>query len=103
MDGGNGVAGAAGQDYGSGLGDVARTARAVDGEANVLAGFELAAHGDQAFDRAARRTALRGTESQPFDHAASPLAVEIHGVHDDYAAIAPDPGGGKNAAVPERP
>src|ERR1700722_15257226 len=103
MDRGNGIAGATGQDDRSGLGDIARTARAVDGEAHVLPGFELAAHGDQALDCAARRTALRGAESQPFDHAASPLAVEIYGVHDDYSAIAPDPSGGKNAAVPERP
>src|SRR3984957_4614117 len=101
MDRGNGAAGAAGEDYGAGFGDVARAAGPVDGKGDVLPCFELAAHGQQAFDGAARRTALRGAKSEAFDDAASPLAVKIHGVHDDDAAIAPDPGGGEDAAMPE--
>src|ERR1700722_12658455 len=101
MDRGNGAAGAAGEDYGAGVGDVARTAGPVDGKGDVLPCFELAAHGEQAFDGAARGAALGGAESEAFDDAASPLAVEIYGVQDHYAAIAPDPGRGEDAAMPE--
>src|ERR1700722_283670 len=102
MNGGNRAAGAAGENQRAGFGNVARAARAIGGKGDVFSGFELVGQRHQAFNRSARRTSLRGAETEAFDDAAGPLAVEIYGVHDHHAAIAPDPGGGEDAAVPER-
>src|ERR1700723_80374 len=102
MDGGNGTAGATGENHWAGLSNVAGTARAIDGEGDVLSCFDLAAHGKQSLHRAARRTSLRSAEAEAFDDPAGPLTIEIHGVQHHDAAIAPDPGGGEDAAMPNR-
>ena len=98
---GDRAAGAARQNYRAGLRDVARAARPVNRKCHVLPFLEALRHHAEAFDRAAAGAALRGAESQALDDAARPLAVEVHRVHHHHAAIAPDPCGGKNAAMPE--
>ena len=92
---------AARQNHRSGFRDVTRAARAVNRECDVLAFLDALGHHREPFDRAAARTALRGTKSQALDDAPRPLAVEIYGVHHDDAAVAPNPSGGKYAAVPK--
>ena len=84
------------------LGDVTRAARAVNRERDMVACFELCAIAARPSTRAARRTSLRGAESEALDHAARPLAVEIDRVQHHDAAFPPDPHRRKNAAVPKR-
>jgi hypothetical protein len=90
------------ENHGAGFGDVARAARTVDCERDVVARFEMPGHGGQAFDGSARRTSLRRREAQTFDYAARPLTIEVDRVEHRDAAVAPDPRGRENAAVPER-
>ena len=96
-------AGPAREDDSAWLGDVARPPWAVDGKRDVAARFEILRHGGEAFDAAARRTSLRGAEPEALDHASRPLAIEIHGIEYHDAAVAPDPRGRKDTAVPEGP
>src|SRR4029079_13439067 len=47
------------------------------------------------------RTSLRGDVSEPLNHSAGPLAVEIRRVHQHFVALSEIPGSGNNAAMPE--
>src|ERR1700722_9914608 len=96
-------AGPAREDDRAWFGHVAWPPRAVDGKRDVAARFEILRHGGEALDPAARRTPLRGAEPEALDHTAGPLAVEIHGIKYHDAAVAPDPRGRKDTAVPESP
>jgi hypothetical protein len=90
------------QNHGSGLCHESRPARPINRERYILALFEALAHHRKPLDRATRRTPLRRTKSQPFDHPPRPLPVEVHRVHHHDSPPAPNPNRRKNAAVPER-
>ena len=97
----DGPAGLAGQHHRSGFGDIAWTARAIDGKRRVHAFCHAPRHHRKSAQASAGGTALGGAEAEVLDHAPRPLAVEVSRVHHHHAPIAPVPGGGNNAAMPE--
>src|SRR6185437_4934363 len=90
------------QNHRTRLRHVARAARTVNGDSDVASCLEASCHRGQAFNRAARRTSLRGPESEPLDYTPSPLAVKVDSVEHHDTSISPKPCRGKNTAMPKR-
>lgn len=99
---GDRFSGASRKNHSSGLCNVARTMRAVDGESHVLSFFQTVGHDGEPFDGSPGGTSLRCAETQALDYAPRPLPVEIHGVEHHDATFAPNPDRGKNAPMPKR-
>src|ERR1700720_10676 len=87
------------QDHWPRLRYVARPARPVDRECHMLPFLEPLRHHRQPFNRTARRTSLRRSETKPLDYAARPLPIEVHSVHHHDPAIPPNPDRWENATV----
>ena len=85
------------------LGDVARAARAIDGESAIETFFEAPGHHSEAAQTAAGGATLSRAEAEPLDDFARPLAVEGGGVHDHNALVPSPPNHGDNHTVPESP
>ena len=99
----NGTAGFAGEHHRPGLGDVARAARAINCKSAIDAFFQPTRHHGESAKTSARRASLRGSESQPFDYLAGPLAIKGRGIHHHHAVVAVPPDNRNDNAVPERP
>ncbi len=95
------LAGGAGKEHGTGLGDTGRTARAVDRERGGLPVRQVAPQLDQRARAAARGRSARGAIAEPPDDAGNPLTVEVLAGDDDTAAILPEERGRQNTPVPE--
>ena len=96
-----GLPGFAGQHHRTGFGDIARSTRTIDSESSVKAFLQTARHDCQSAQASASGAALRGAEAEMLDHAPGPLAVKVSGVHHHGSPVAPVPGGGNDAAMPE--
>ena len=98
-----GAPGAPRENHGARLGNVARAARAVDGEGDVAPFFETSSHRRESFDPPSRRAALSGAKTETLNHPPRPLPIEIHCIQHHDSPIAPHPCRRKDAAVPEGP
>jgi len=102
IEGGHGQCGCARKRDWAGLGDVFRSARAVDGEGDGVAEFEFPLHSKQRGSAAAAAGAANRGKSQLFDCARDVFTVETAAHHNGDAEAAPHPGGGEDGAMPER-
>lgn len=93
--------GVACQQHRPGLGNIHGTARAVDGKGDAAALFEFGVHAQQGADAATGTRSAHRTEAEPGAHAGNRLPVEAAAGHHLNLAVAEDPRGWKDAAMPE--
>src|SRR5436305_13264149 len=89
------------QQHWAGLRDMARTARAINGESCDAPLLDLFMHLPQRTHAASRAGAADRAESQVLDDAGDVLAVEAAAGHHRYRGVALDVCRGKNALVSE--
>ena len=89
------------QQYGTLFGDIAWTARSINGERRVFSASNIPHQLSQCPEAPSRAGAARGAETKPLDTLRDAFAVQILTGHDNNAAIPPVVRRRKNAAVPE--
>lgn len=97
------LAGLLGQQDGSGLGDVARPARAVDGKHRRVSQLDFAPHSDQRANAASRTRSPDRTKPEFTQNAGYIFAIEAAADHHRYFPPAKTVACRQHAAVPETP